>query len=474
MLRRPSTRRVVQALLALAFLALVAALGTVVYRQWEQARTAAKADEDGDHAPVAAAGNRPARVSPQARKNLGLVSQPVRLTTYWRKIDVPGVIADRPGISDRGVTAPVTGVVTQIHAYPGETVEPDAPLFSLRLVSETLHASQLELFKATREIAILREQKQRLANLAQSGALAQSRIIELDNEVQRRDVSVQAYRQDLLARGLAPDRIEAAARGEFVTEIVVRAPSEEPVQAAAAAWTVSETAGETPAPRAPFSFEIEELKVELGQQVEAGTVLCDLADHRSLLIEGHGFKDDMPLIQNAALQSLPVEVVFELPEQSAWPPLPKRLRIGHVANTIDPQTRTFAFFLPLENHWRAYDQNGETHLLWRFRPGQRVRLSVSVEEVKDVFVLPREAVVREGPEAYVFHQNGDLFDRLPVHVRYEDASEVAIANDGSLRPGAYIAQNAAASLNRVMQAQSSSGMPAGVHVHADGTVHGAH
>ena len=32
----------------------------------------------------------------------------------------------------------------------------------------------------------------------------------------------------------------------------------------------------------------------------------------------------------------------------------------------------------------------------------------------------------------------------------------------------------AASLNRVLKAQSASGLPAGFHVHADGTVHGAH
>ena len=66
------------------------------------------------------------RISREARKNLGLVSKPVQVTTYYRKIDVPGVITDRPGVSDRGVVAPVTGIVTQIHAYPGNTVTPNA------------------------------------------------------------------------------------------------------------------------------------------------------------------------------------------------------------------------------------------------------------------------------------------------------------------------------------------------------------
>jgi hypothetical protein len=94
--------------------------------------------------------------------------------------------------------------------------------------------------------------------------------------------------------------------------------------------------------------------------------------------------------------------------------------------------------------------------------------------LKDVFVLPISAVVREGPEAFVFRQNGDLFDRRPVHVLYEDHTNVVLANDGSLRSRFFIAQNAAASLNRVLKAQSSKGLPAGVHVHADGTVHAAH
>ncbi len=84
----------------------------------------------------------PVRIGQEARKNLGLVSKSLQPTTYFRKIDVPGVITDRPGISDRGVVAPVTGIVTQIHAYPGNTVAPNAPLFSLRLVSESLHTGQ--------------------------------------------------------------------------------------------------------------------------------------------------------------------------------------------------------------------------------------------------------------------------------------------------------------------------------------------
>ncbi len=466
------TRRIPQILFVVFVVAIAVSAGFFAYRQWQAGSAAAAAGSATMPADTPIAdGEVPVRVSPQARANMGVISKPLALTTYWRKIDVPGFITNRPGISDRGVTAPVTGVVTKIHAYPGDTVQPNTPLFSLRLISETLHASQLELFKATKEIEIARQQRQRLEGLSQSGALPGSRLIEIDNQIQRMGVTVQAYRQDLLSRGLPPERIDAAAKGEFVTEITIPAPGEQALQVAevALAAAVEDEPG-----RLPFSFELQELKVELGQQVEAGQVLCYLADHRALLIEGRGFKDDMPLIQQAAQDSLPIEVDFELGEGGDWPALPENFLIHHMTNVIDVESRTFGFFLPLDNQWQAYTRHSQTHLVWRFKPGDRLRLRVAVEKLENVFVLPQAAVVREGPEAFVFRQNGDLFDRRAVHVLAEDRTHVVIANDGSLRTGSYLAQNAAASLNRVLKAQIASGVPANVHVHADGTTHAPH
>ena len=129
-------------------------------------------------------------------------------------------------------------------------------------------------------------------------------------------------------------------------------------------------------------------------------------------------------------------------------------RIRHLANTVDPVSRTFAFFLPLENQSRTFERDGQTFMVWRFRPGQRVRLKVPVEKFEGVFVLPAGAVVREGPEAYVFRQNGDLFERKPVHVLHEDRSEVVVADDGSVGPGQFVVRNHAAALNRALKASA--------------------
>lgn len=413
----------------------------------------------------------PFRLSPEARKNLGLEVRAIQPTSYDITVEIPGIVKDRPGVSDRGVVAPVTGIVTRIFAFPGEHVTPNSPLFTLRLVSESLHTSQLELFKATKEIEISRKEKERLENLARSGAVATARIIEIENQIARMGVQVQAFRQDLLARGMSAESIDAASQGDFLTEITIRSPAAQ-ISNASSVGPLTKTT--TTEPGTELSFEMQALKVELGQQVDSGQLLCSLGDHRALLIEGQGFRKEMSLVQKAAKEQFPVDVVFEGQEAIDWPAYPHKFIIEHLANIIDPETRTFSFFLPLTNQWQVHQQEGKPCLIWRYRPGERVRVRLCIEKLADVFVLPLGGVAREGPEAFVFQQNGDLFVRLPVHILYEDTTTVVIAREGPIRKGLYLAQNGAASLNRVFKAKRASGQPADFHVHADGTVHAAH
>src|SRR5262249_28861201 len=150
---------------------------------------------------------------------------------------------------------------------------------------------------------------------------------------------------------------------------------------------------------------------------------CVLANHQELFVEGRGFKQEAALLARAAQEGWEVEAEFA-EEAGDWPKPAKGLTIRYLANAIDPASRTFGFYLPLSNQARTYTRDGRTYLVWRYRPGQRVRLRVPVEKFEDKFVLPAAAVVREGPESYVFRQNGDFFERKAVHVIHEDRDAV--------------------------------------------------
>lgn len=411
-------------------------------------------------------------LSDTAIANLGLKAKQLKPQTFWRTIPVPGMVVDRPGLSDRGVPAPATGVVARIHKVAGDFVRPGDVLFTLHLLSESLHLTQSELFKSTQEVKLAEAQAKRLA--ASEGAVPEARRIEVDNQIARQLVAVRAYRQELLNRGLSAAQIDQVAAGEFVREIPIVAP-ERPLEEAAATLE-SPADAPPPAAGAPPSqertFEVQELKVELGQQVQAGQPLCLLADHHALAIEGRAFRDETSLLERSIREGWPVEVDFREDAAADWPPSPQTFPIRYLANTVDPISRTFAFLTPLANQSRSVERDGRTQLLWRFRPGQRVRIQVRVEKLEGVFVLPAGAVARssKGGESYVFTQNVNTFERRPVRVLLHDRSNAVLADDGAVPAGAFVVQNAAAVLERMAKAPSAAA-PSGFHVHADGSLH---
>ena len=410
----------------------------------------------------------------KARKNLNLAVKAVRPTDYWRTLTIPGVVADRPGVSDRGVTSPAVGVVAEIHAFPGDTVKPGQRLVTLRLFSEYLQATQTQLYKASQEVKLVQEQIERLNSVANSGAVSGSRLIEQRNELQRQQTLIQASKQELLNRGLTPDQIALVTDGAFISTIEVLAPPPRAHEMVLNGLVKPEiqTVGFKVA--SDIGYEVHSLGVELGQTVQAGDLLANLANHQSLFVIGHAFKREAGLLEQAAQNKVPLGLEFAEDSNEMWPAIDQQFLIRHLSNTIDTATRTFDFFVPLINQSRTYQKDGMTFMVWRFRPGQRTRIEVPVEKLANVYVLPSEAVVREGADAYVYRQNGDLFNQIHVHILHEDRTHVVLANDQSITPGTFLAQNAAASLRRVLKAQSASGQQPGLHVHADGTVHAAH
>ncbi len=456
-----------------AIVVILGVAGIFTRDRWMPLISPAPATADVDEALPPVEESKVLKLSPQARKNLGLVARPAKPQTYWRTIQVPGTVVDRHGRSDRGVTSPAVGVVSEVHAFPGDTVRPGDRLCTLRLFSEYLQNTQKELFSSTKETQFIQEQLDRLRPLSDNGALAKSKIIDIENQLRRQEAVIQAHRQDLLTRGLNPQQIENVSDGQFVSTVEVVAPSLDkqaenliPVQQAAFQEGDVQSKG--------FAYEVQELNAALGQQVQAGQLLVTLANHSALYLEGHAFKREAPFLEKAAQNGWEISVEFAEDDPEHWPAWEQSFEIRYLSNAIDTASRTFDFFIPLANQSRAYEKNGETFVVWRFRPGQRVRLHVPVEEFTGVIVLPSAAVVREGPEAYVFQQNGDLFNRIPVQILYEDRLNIVVADDGSVTPGLYLAQSAAASLNRVLKAQAASGMRADVHVHADGTVYASH
>lgn len=404
------------------------------------------------------------KLSPQAQKNLSLDVDTLTPQEYWRTMLIPGVVVDRPGESDRGVTSKVAGVVLAIKARPGDTVRAGDPLFTIQLASEFLQSAQTDLAKAARELEFAVAKRDRVAKLVAQGTQSGAVLIEEENQVKRITTQVQAYRRQLQVFGLTPDQVDRAEKGEVITELTIVAPGGSPKGTPAAVPT--SPGGPTEEAPADPLYEVQELKVTLGEQVTAGQTLCLLANHQRLFVEGRAFKSEADALAAAAENKTPIRAEFADESTGAWKARGP-LVIQHLSNQVDPATRTFAFYLPLENESRTFTSHGKTHFVWRYRPGQRVRLMMPVEKLVTLapdgkteilpFVLPAGAVVREGPEAFLFVQNGDLFVRKAVRVLYADRSEAVVANDGSVTEAEFVVRNQAAAINRALKAQAAGG-----------------
>jgi multidrug efflux pump subunit AcrA (membrane-fusion protein) len=439
-------RPVLVPVVALAAVGGVAYAGYATRSSWLPHVFPEKTEKPGEQSPEAKESSR-VKLSVQAQANLGLDADTLVPAEYWRKLLIPGTVVDRPGESDRGVTAKAAGIVTEVHARPGDTVRAGDALFTIQLASEFVQSAQTELAKAAREREFAVARRDRIAELVRAGTKPGQELTDEENQVRRLTNQVQAYRRQLQVFGLTAAQLDRAERGDVVTEVAITAPAEH-----------SHGPGAQPASSA--LYELQELKIHLGEAVTAGQTLCLLANHQRLFVEGKAFKSEAKALSRLAEKKVPIEVQFADEAPGDWPQVPP-LVIQYLSNQVDPTNRTFSFYLPLENQADTFDRDGKKHFVWRFRPGQRVRIKVPVERLVTLapdgktellpFVLPGGAVVREGAEAFVFVQSGDVFIRKPVRVLFEDRAEVVIANDGSITEADFVVKNQAAALNRALK-----------------------
>ena len=119
------------------------------------------------------------------------------------------------------------------------------------------------------------------------------------------------------------------------------------------------------------------------------------------------------------------------------------------------------FYLLLPNERvdaRADERVEEGFVSWRFRPGQRMQVQLPTDQSwEDQVVLPPEAVAIEGPNAFVFKQRGDHFERVEVHVLSRDKNRIVIEDDGRL-VGSTLAMSGAYEMHLALKNQAGGGV----------------
>lgn len=382
-------------------------------------------------------------LSERGLENIGFRPVTVSLQPFEQTVTVPAIVAEKPGQTQIHLSSPVGGVLTEIYVIQGEAIQPGSKMFDVRLTHEELVTAQQEYLKTAESLEVVDREIARLQSIGE-GVVAGKRVLEQQYEKQKLEASLRAAEQALLVHGLTEEQVaEILKTRKLLRALTVYAPTH---SHAGDGCTEEHT------------FHVQRLPVSRGQQVETSQELAVLADHCELYIEGRAFEDDASRLREATREGWRVSATLLTEEQEATEI--EDLKLLYLADTIDPESRAFHFYLALPNKIVLDQQIAEKSrfIEWRFKPGQRLELRVPVERWEERIVLPIEAVVDEGAEIYVYRQNGASFERVPVKVEYRDGQSAVIANDGALFAGDIVAGRGAYQMHLALKNQAGGGV----------------
>lgn len=415
-------------------------------------------------------------LSRQALQNIGISDdtiQEIVVSSYDKTMSFPAILVDRPGRSTFRIPAPFSGVIKKIYVEPGMIVQPGQALFDVSLTHEDLISCQNELISLFQKRDTIQRELERLQTLAMDIAPKTKR----DTEFQKMEIDsqIETQRSILHLHGINNQEIQETIEKQrkLIAMITVLVPEME-----------KEKKDDSNSKQNDI-VQMESLFVSMGQSVSLGDPLCQLADLSLLNIEGRASTNDETILATALLNHCNVIASFDHERVD-------HLQIRYIDTRIDSVSRALKFYVELPNsvivkdeklnHHHSWSEglaecDCETHrhyVNWRFRPGQRCELKVEYDTIPSCIVVPREAVAESGSEASLFEWTGiepdgeqrKIWTKRPIHILHRSKTQVAIANDGSIFPGAKIATRGAGQLLVALTSgggQLQSACPCGEH-----------
>lgn len=396
-------------------------------------------------------------ISATAAKSLGLTLERIRLQPFTQRIHLPARVVEKPGQSGLSITSPIQGVIKEIHRLPGQTLDIGDLMFTMQVTDEALETAQLALLDILTRLTVTTREIERLDPLTETGAVVGRRKLEMEYQLKQLQSERSARLQELKLRGLTDSQIQQIVdHRELINEIQVRlqlgiipvrplesfdlgvnATTEhenDSVQSVETTPTqvsypknLEQTSPET-MPRQINShiYTVENLNVYPGMSVRKGDELCHIANHHELYLQGEAFPSDLATVRQALQSGSPV--VVEIGEGKSQQRL-EPVKITYMDNHADLESHTFPFYMVLPNQivGERRDAHGRQFLAWQFKPGQRAHVYVPSQTWEDQIVLPSDAVILSGHEAFVFRiDNLAIDESTPSDVAHQKLSELSV------------------------------------------------
>lgn len=294
------------------------------------------------------------------------------------------------------VSTPLPALVESLSVAVGQQVKRGQAL--ARLKSPQLAEAQSAFLQADAQRSLAQDNLKRDTQLFDEGIIAESRLRATQVAERSASAAYEEHRQALRLMGMSDGAIGALRKS----------------RALGSSLTLS----------APADGVILDQLATVGQRLDSAAPIYRLARLDPLWLEIHA-----PAARAANLnEGAPVSV----------PSADASGKLVAVGRSVDADSQTVMLRASITRNAR------------NLRPGQRVEVSVgaTVAGVGSAWRIPREALVRQGDQAYVFARSAGGFQPVPVSVLHEAASAYTVS--AQLDPRAPIAVKGAAALKAKM------------------------
>ena len=305
----------------------------------------------------------PRTLSPETAKHIGLKTAEVDFQPIEEVVEISGIVKPQPD-RHRSIVSLIEGQVSRVHVQVGDTVKKGDILVEIESLSYLERWSRLLILRA--QINALELEREAAADeYDRTKSLAGEAVPH--KEIAVRKAELAKIESELNLARIETHQIEAWLR--------------------ALASPGAADSGEEPSShlsiKAPSTGVVVKRLAMPGQWIEAGETIVETADYRTVQVEG-----ELPESLIARVRARKTNKVrVRVPSDSSFL---GEGTLRFMAPDLDPVKRTAHLIVDVPNPDGVL--RGE---MW-------VNLSVVLRDVKSAMVVPRSAVVVDGPIHYVF------------------------------------------------------------------------
>ena len=308
-------------------------------------------------------------------KQAGIETEVVRLSSQPKAVHAPGnVTFNSYQLAD--VTTLVDSVIHARHARLGDRVNKGQKLVTLS--SSALAQSEADYLRAEAEYRKNRLELVRIKTLAKEKIVSQARLQQATSNHQAAHANLAAARATLASYGLPENAIDSLTRDKQYGRLTIRAPDSGTVV-------------------------VDDFRI--GQHIEAGTRLLQIADESTVWVEVK-----LSQSQVSGIDVGRPAAVTAKGHREAF-----KAKVVNIHHQLDPATRTVGVRLEVQN------RNDALH------PGMFVDAEIEAGRGEDALLLPSSAIQRQGNEMIVFvEEEPGHYERREVRLGEEGMGLVAV------------------------------------------------